>query len=116
MRLIDADKVKSKLQQHRDLFVDAWGGFDKMSLADKNRVDEIDNCIAEIVNAPTIEAAPVVHGRWIPIEYDGYADGYPVWDLWECSECREEHSGDEDTLTPYCPNCGAKMDKGDGDG
>ena len=50
------------------------------------------------------------HGRWIPLEYDGYADGNPVWDLWECSECQEEHSGDEDTLTPYCPNCGAKMD------
>lgn len=50
-------------------------------------------------------------GRWIPLEYDGYADENPVWDLWECSECREEHSGDEDTLTPYCPNCGAEMDK-----
>lgn len=52
----------------------------------------------------------VKHGRWIPLEYDGYADGNPVWDLWECSECREEHSGDEDTLTPCCPNCGARMD------
>lgn len=55
------------------------------------------------------------HGRWIPLEYDGYADGNPVWDLWECSECQEEHSGDEDTLTPYCPNCGAKMDGGNVD-
>ena len=62
---------------------------------------------------PTVDAVKVVHGRWIPLEYDGYADGNPVWDLWECSECREEHSGDEDTLTPYCPNCGTKMD-GDG--
>jgi rubrerythrin len=52
----------------------------------------------------------VKHGRWIPLEYDGYADGNPVYDLWECSECQEEHSGDEDTLTPYCPNCGAKME------
>ena len=48
-------------------------------------------------------------GEWVPLEYDGYADGHPVWDLWECSECGQEHSGDEDTLTPYCPNCGAKM-------
>ncbi len=54
-------------------------------------------------------------GQWIPIEYDGYADGHPVWDLWECSECREEHSGDEDTLTTYCPNCGAIMDGGNDD-
>ena len=103
MRLIDADEL---LEKHT---CDVYGAYD-------------DSCMVQAVfvpyikGAPTIEAAPVVHGRWIPIEYDGYADGYPVWDLWECSECREEHSGDEDTLTPYCPNCGAKMDKGDGDG
>lgn len=59
-----------------------------------------------------VDTTQVVHGRWIPIEYDGYANGNPVWDLWECSECQEEHSGDEETLTPYCPNCGAKMDGG----
>lgn len=64
----------------------------------------------ELQKMPAADVATVVHGRWVPIEYDGYADGNPVWDLWECSECREEHSGDEDTLTPYCPNCGAKMD------
>lgn len=75
-RLIDADKVKSKLQQHRDLFVDAWGGFDKMSLADKNRVDEIDNCIAEIVNAPTVDAEPVVYGRRVSMgAYQGHKCG-----------------------------------------
>ena len=66
--------------------------------------------------APAADVVEVRHGEWIPIEYDGYADGYPVWDLWECSECQEEHRGDEDTLTPYCPNCGAKMDgKGEGE-
>ena len=69
--------------------------------------------LATVSRAKAVDAVEVVHGRWIPLEYDGYADGNPVWDLWECSECREEHSGDEDTLTPYCPNCGAKMD-GDG--
>lgn len=65
-------------------------------------------------NMVRVDAVEVVHGRWVPLEYDGFADGYPVWDLWECSECGEEHSGDEDTLTPYCPNCGAKMDGGAG--
>lgn len=107
MRLIDADKVKSKLQQHRDLFVDAWGGFDKMSLADKNRVDEIDNCIAEIVNAPTIEAAPVVHGRWIgPTRVDANNNKY------ECSECG--FWGVPGWAA--CPKCTAKMDGGVSDG
>lgn len=49
-------------------------------------------------------------GKWEPIEYDGYADGAPVWDVWECSECGFEHKGDEDTLTRFCPDCGAKME------
>lgn len=52
-------------------------------------------------------------GRWIPTGYDGYADGNPVYDWWECSECGGEHTGDEDTLTPYCPYCGAEMKEGD---
>lgn len=52
----------------------------------------------------------VRHGRWIPTEYDSYADGAPVWDKWECSECSYEHSGEENTLTAFCPDCGARMD------
>ena len=59
-RLIDANVTKSKLQEHRDFFVNRWGGFNKMPFAAKSRVDEIDNCIAEIVNAPTVDAVEVV--------------------------------------------------------
>jgi hypothetical protein len=65
---------------------------------------------------PTIEGEPVRHGRWIPTEYDGYADGYPVYDAFECSECGHEHNGEEDTLTAFCPDCGAKMDGGSENG
>jgi hypothetical protein len=64
------------------------------------------------VDCPHVEAEPVKHGRWIPVEYDAYADGVPVWDKWECSECGHEHSGEEDTLTAFCPDCGTKMDGG----
>ena len=59
---------------------------------------------------PVVESKPVRHGRWIPTEYDSYAGGAPVWDKWECSECCHEHSGEEDTLTAFCPDCGAQMD------
>lgn len=48
-------------------------------------------------------------GKWVGIEYDGYADGNPVYDVWECSNCHEEHEGDFDSLPNYCPECGAKM-------
>lgn len=74
------------------------------------REEPCERLIFAFTVAESVDAVEVVHGRWVPLEYDGYADGNPVWDLWECSECREEHSGDEDTLTPYCPHCGAKMD------
>ena len=48
-------------------------------------------------------------GKWVGIEYDGYSDGHPVYDVWECSNCHEEHEGDYDSLPRYCPNCGVRM-------
>jgi rubrerythrin len=41
------------------------------------------------------EYQPVKRGRWI--------------DSWICSECK---GGSREPNTPYCPNCGAKMDGG----
>lgn len=68
--------------------------------------DNLRECVGE--DLPPVTPQPKM-GRWLPIEYDGYADGSPVWDKWECSECGYEHSGDEESLTAFCPNCGAKM-------
>lgn len=70
----------------------------------------------EIADAPTIEAEPVRHGRWVPVSHDGYADGLPVYDEWECSECRFEVKGEGEPPLNYCPMCGSKMDGGDEDG
>ena len=65
-------------------------------------------------NLPAADVVKVKHGIWIGIEYDGYADGYPVYDLWECSECGEEVRGDDVPSThPWCHSCGARMDKED---
>ncbi len=51
-------------------------------------------------------------GYFIGTEFDGYADGSPVYYEWECSECGCVFEDDEPTYN-YCPNCGAKMeDKG----
>lgn len=60
-----------------------------------------------IINAPTADAAPVVRSRW---RYCGF--------LLECQSCGEiysRHGGDAGKLWNFCPNCGAKMDGGDGD-
>lgn len=55
---------------------------------------------------PTIESGQ--KGEWIGIGYDGYADGNPVYDEWECSNCGHEIRT-EDT-PPYCEMCGARME------
>ena len=99
MRPIDADALKDKLQQHHDFYVMAWGGFGKMPIGEKKRVDEITNCIAEVVNAPTIEPKS---GEWIFVE-SKISDRK----LKKCSVCGLGYV----SLKPdnYCPNCGAQM-------
>lgn len=58
-----------------------------------------------VKDAPTIDAVPVVHGKW-----------EICWEDWrhqldgnKCSVCGFEYYGN---LFKYCPNCGAKMDGG----
>jgi rubrerythrin len=57
-----------------------------------------------------LKAEPVRHGMFIGTEYDGYADGYPVYYEWKCSECGCIFEEDEPTYR-YCPNCGCRMDR-----
>lgn len=53
---------------------------------------------------PAVDAAPVVHGRWIFHEENGPMDAWLT-----CSVCGKENGIHEGNY--YCPNCGAKMDK-----
>ena len=57
------------------------------------------DCICELDDAPTVDAEPVVHARWI------YTD-YPMCGQDECSVCGSNVAW----RTLYCPHCGAKMD------
>lgn len=53
---------------------------------------------------PAVDAVPVVHGRWTKHkDYPGIA--------YLCSECNHFTT----LPSPYCPDCGAKMDGKDGD-
>ena len=55
---------------------------------------------AQINNAHTIEAVPVVHGRWVKQN--------PLVDTEECSHCGYNIVSTE-LETPFCPWCGASM-------
>jgi Zn finger protein HypA/HybF involved in hydrogenase expression len=52
-----------------------------------------------------VPEATVVRGKWKPI--------FKGADTCECSVCKSEGFSDSDfgfIATPYCPNCGAKME------
>lgn len=73
-------------------------------------VSELNRSIGYLMRLPTVDAVPVRHGIFIGTEYDGYADGCPVYYEWKCSECGTVFE-DEEPNYNYCPNCGARMDE-----
>lgn len=85
MRMIDANALKTSFEEDGHL---------------SNYIEEF------IDNAPTIDAEPVRHGRWIQ------SKTVPTYH--HCSLCKATHrmkmSCNVYVFTKYCPNCGAKMD------
>jgi len=94
--VISRKSIKQKLQEHHDFFVNAYGGFSNLPQNDKARVDEITNCIAMVVNEPSVTQKPKT-GQWIDT-----GSGQ------ECSECHEIQYG-YDNYRFYCGYCGARM-------
>lgn len=112
MRLIDADALEKwiadRVKNYHKSFPD-WKKTHPISV--ETALLELD-CIKDVVReSPTIDAAPVVHGRWVPVTGspgNGVMFGCTAY---RCSLCGrlEEENGE-----PYC-HCGAKMDGGDHD-
>lgn len=81
---------------------------DSGELLESEHVQLFDGVAWVEVELATVDGRP--KGRWLGLEYDGYADGYPVYDLWGCSECGGEYCGEDVPVEyMYCPNCGADM-------
>ena len=84
--LIDFEDIKHKLNNSKWYGTQAWY--------------EILNIIGDCDD----KSRPT--GKWVGTSFDGYADGYPVYDEWECSECGNEIS--TETPPPYCDCCGSR--------
>lgn len=65
--------------------------------------------IEHLTDLPTVDAAPVVHGRWMTEK-----TGKELFDYrFQCSECRNYTPDKAYAIAPdFCPACGAKMDGG----
>lgn len=99
-RLIDANALEKTMYSVADL-----------SCSENIHVDVIADIIG---NALTVDAVPVVHGRWqwISSTYDRIPCEKRYW----CSKCHHETiTHDSEPWEKFCPNCGAKMDGKDGD-
>lgn len=88
---------------------------DREDVREMMRMEFDDDYADEAVDRlPAADVAPVRHGRWTESE-----DEYYYLSIAACSECHEEwcFETEEDVELlnyRYCPNCGAKMDGGDG--
>lgn len=83
--------------------------FEEKMFNDKlmNPVIKLLNVVEIIEEQPTIEVAPVVHGKWVKYSFSCV-----------CTQCETEFDDDirrimgEGKMPNFCPECGAKMDGG----
>lgn len=99
MRIIDADKLKEKVER-RILNNPIYGKHFK----------EFIKVLMETVvdNEPTVD--PVKHGKWISekCNHKPYRIKNPEkWVIYKCSICGYSNGRKQSN---YCPECGAKMD------
>lgn len=94
MRLIDADALKAELGDQR---LDN----DFCICGDESTIRDF------IDAAPTEDAEPVRHGKWIPVYGPDYNNNIAV----KCSICGHEDEHNINVEVPYCWFCGAKMDE-----
>lgn len=103
MRLIDADALITDIEAYWD-----WKTVDGITAT-----TVLKQTITDIRNAPTIDAVPVRHGKWIIQDNPGTG-----WYRITCSECGEDFTTtapcigffpNAKVIWDYCPECGARL-------
>lgn len=133
MRLIDAEKLERKEFYGNEYcfdYVDAED-IDNAPTVDAVELERLFNAQIEqgatdafdafddaLQDALTIDAAPVVHGRWaetdwVEMESGGHELIKTPKAALRCSNCRNCFKKELLWKTNFCPNCGAKMDGGE---
>lgn len=104
MNLIDRDALKQALQSIK--ITDVLPVFPQLSYAQKARIEiVIDKYSSVIQSAESVDAIPVVHGRWMSqSDLDWYGECSICGDVWHKSWINRKGA------LRYCPNCGAKME------
>ena len=92
MRLIDAEKLHDCIMDN-DIH---------------NGIMSVENVYEFIDTEPTVDAVPVVHGKWIGYETNSFKNSCKGLKrrFYLCSVCRTANA----IRGNYCQHCGAKMD------
>lgn len=81
---------------------------DREALVERLKKEECDcEWLWTILDIPAADVEPVKHGHWVKEKPD-------VLIHWHCSVCKNCYYLEEPNAN-YCPNCGAKMDGGEGE-
>ena len=99
MKLIDADALADNIAvlfERNQALIDEW-----LMYQVEDTIDD----------APTIDAEPVRHGKWIELNTESGI--FMTYDEVKCSECGfDEYFFNKGWARfKYCPNCGAKMEE-----
>ena len=70
----------------------------------------VDEIVRYLDTCPTLDVAPVRHGKWVLVGADKRGRG----GIWVCRG-RDGCGNSYPHKCDYCPNCGAKMDAGQED-
>lgn len=106
---IEREKILDAISEQRIFYLHERDGetdMEKLYLlwGSDNALTTMEDIMSDI---PAADVAPVRHGRW-----ENNKDEYP-----ECTNCRYmpayDSALDDIYYSPYCPNCGAKMDGGE---
>lgn len=108
-RLIDADAFDKRIR------LDVGSCEEELT---EDFKDGISTILEMMKTAPTVDAVPVRHGRWIKKRYwsEGVGMGERYGYYYSCSKCGNLVCGGYDECgKKYCDECGARMDgKGNG--
>lgn len=99
-RYADLDALGKELNERLTFLRERNGNYDQYT-------DGFDEAVDRVENFQTADVAPVVHAKWGTGRFNLETGNYEE----QCTHCR---NFSKEYGKPYCPNCGAKMDGGDG--
>ena len=104
--------MRKEYIERTGIFVDVITG---LTIVDQAVAQYADAVLAKIQQYPAADVVEVKHGRWMMTLYTTTSKRRRVISnkKYDCSECGYSNGRKQ---SPYCPNCGAKMDGGKDNG